>query len=383
MDGTIGLDLVHRTQTVLHDEERFLVAVVEGVQGHAQTHRVDLPPPLAGGEVRILEGEDGSVARLFILFHGLRVGRGAAGRIVAETDEVHGTGLDLRQIVLGAVQMDAGPLHPLPCPDGVGSACLCVDEKIVVAVCFHGGVDIVGIAGERIILTGRQHTAHHGAGHQLVRQLDGLCTGHQLVMGGAVLDFRGILALLKQDARPHERHMQQHIDLVEGQPVLDFPGIAGKDGGTVFQIGVDHPAVFPAAVLLDQGNGGIKVADGDERLDAVLQALVDHLLIELQSLFIGDVVVAVGQDTGPCDGEAIALEAHLREQLDVLFEVVVHVDGFMGRVLVLVVTLQHLHDAAADRHTVLAKGHDIDGGQALAAFLPAALALVRGGCAAP
>ena len=383
MDGAVGFDLVHRTQTVLDDEERLLVAVVQGVQGHAQADRVDLPAPLACGEVRVLERHDGGVARLLVLLDGLGVCRGASRRIIAEADEINSTGLDLREVVLGAVELDACTLHPLPCPDGIGTTCLCVDEEVVVAVSLHCGVNVVGVAGEGVILTGSQHTADHRAGHQLVSQLDGLCAGDQLIVSGTVLDLFGILAFLEQDACAHERHVEQHVDLVEGQPVLDFAGVTGEDGGAVFQVGIDHAAVFPAAVLLDEGDGGIKVADGDERLDAVLQALVDHLLIELQALFVGGVVVAVGQDTGPCDREAIALEAHLREQLDVLFEVVVHVDGLMCWVLVLVVTLQHLYKAAADRHTVLAKGDDINGGQALAALLPAALALVRGGCTAP
>ena len=88
VDGTICFHLVHRTQTVLHDEERFLVAVIQAVHGDAQAHRVDGPAPIAGLEVGVLDGiHDGIAAGLV---HQFGVHSGAAAGIVAEGDEVHG-----------------------------------------------------------------------------------------------------------------------------------------------------------------------------------------------------------------------------------------------------------------------------------------------------
>src|SRR5699024_12135696 len=123
-----------------------------------------------------------------------------------------------------------------------------------------------------------------------------------------------------------------HIYLVEVQTLFHLVLVACKDGGAVFQVGVDHPAVFPAAVFLDQGDGGVKVADGDQRLYAVLAALVKQAVVKGQALLVGGVVVPVGQDPGPGDGQPVALEARLGNQPDVLLVVVVQVDGLVRRV---------------------------------------------------
>ena len=93
-------------------------------------------------------------------------------------------------------------------------------------------------------------------------QLDGLCAGHQLVVSGLILDLLHILAGRKEQTGSHKGHVEQHVDLVEGQPVLDLAPEALEQHLTVVGVGIHHPAVFPAAVLFDQGNGGIKVAQG-------------------------------------------------------------------------------------------------------------------------
>ena len=134
-------------------------------------------------------------------------------------------------------------------------------------------------------------------------------------------------------------------------------------------VGIHHPAVFPAAILLNERDGRIEVADGDQRFDAVLAALIEQRIVEGQPLFVGLCIVAVGQDAGPRDGQAVAPEAHLGEEGDVLLEVVVHVDGFVRGVVVLVIACQHLQLAEHHREAVLAKGNDIHIGQPAPAFV--------------
>ena len=125
------------------------------------------------------------------------------------------------------------------------------------------------------------------------------------------------------------------------------------------------------------------MADGDQRLDAVLVALVEEGVVERQTLFVRLGIVAIGQDAGPRDGQAVALEAHLGEEGDVLFEVVVHVDGLMRGVEVLVIAFQHLQLSEHHRKAVLAERHDIHIGQSASALVVSALALVGSGRAAP
>ena len=202
-------------------------------------------------------------------------------------------------------------------------------------------------------------------------------------MSGLILGLFDVLAGLKQQPRPHEGHVQQHVDLVEGQPVFYLIFIAAEDDVAVVDVGIHHPAVFPAAILLNERDGRIEVADGDQRFDAVLAALIEQRIVEGQPLFVGLCIVAVGQDAGPRDGQAVAPEAHLGEEGDVLLEVVVHVDGFVRGIVVLVIACQHLQLAEHHREAVLAKGNDIHIGQPAPAFVVGTLALVGGGGTAP
>ena len=112
-------------------------------------------------------------------------------------------------------------------------------------------------------------------------------------------------------------------------------------------------------------------------------ALVKEAVVEGQARLVGGVVVAVGENPGPGDGQPVALEAHLGKQLDVLLVVVVHVDGLMGGVAVAVIAVQHLHLAQHHREPVGAEGDHIHRGQTPASLLVGTFTLVGGGGAAP
>ena len=99
-------------------------------------------------------------------------------------------------------------------------------------------------------------------------------------MGGQVLDGLLVLALLKDQAGTHKRQVQDHVDLVEGEPVLHQALVAGEDRGREVLVEVDELAVAPAAVLLDEVNRAVEVRDSHERLDTVLLALAENVLVE-------------------------------------------------------------------------------------------------------
>ena len=65
-------------------------------------------------------------------------------------------------------------------------------------------------------------------------QLHGPGAGDNLVVGSLVLDLLLVFTLLKENACAHEGHVQQHINLVEGQPVLHLLLESVEDGGAVF-----------------------------------------------------------------------------------------------------------------------------------------------------
>ena len=202
-------------------------------------------------------------------------------------------------------------------------------------------------------------------------------------MCSLIFDLLRVFAVVEHKASAGKGKMQQHIDLVEGKPVFHLALVAVKQDAAVVHIGVHHAAVLPAAVLFDEGNGGVEVADGHQRFDAVLMALIKQVFVVLQAFFVGHSIIAVRQDAGPCDGQAVALEAHLRKEGDILFIMVVHIDGLMAGIIVLPVTFQHFQLTPRHRETVRPKGGHIHRSKTLAAVLPCALALIGGCCAAP
>ena len=119
------------------------------------------------------------------------------------------------------------------------------------------------------------------------------------------------------------------------------------------------------------------MADGDQRLDAVLRAAVKNAVVKFQALLVGLALHASGEDAGPVDGGAEGLEAHLGEESNVLLVVVVEVDGLMAGI----------QPVGADsschpfRAGVRAIGAQVRDTGAFAIHVPCALELV--GCTGP
>ena len=383
VDGAVRLYGIHRAQTVLHDEHGLFVPVVDGVQGHPQAHRVDGPAPLAGFQVGVFHRGRHGVAVCVLRCQQFFVHRDAAAGIVAEGHKIHRALLQRAVVLRLGVQLHPGALHPLFRPHGVRAAHLHVGKEVVVPVGLLRRPHILRGAGAGVELPCCQHTAHHGIRHFFVRQLYRLCAGHQLVMSGLILDLLHILAGVEHQPCAGKGEMQQHIDLVEGKPVLHLALEAVEQHLAVVDVSIHHAAVLPAAVFFDQGNGGIKVADGDQRLDAVLMALVKNAVVEGKPRLVGPGVIAVGQDAGPRNGQPEALETHLRKQSDIFFIMVIQVNGLVAGVEMRVVAVQHFHIARCHRKTIRAKGGHIHRGKPLAVCLPCALALIGGGSTAP
>ena len=137
------------------------------------------------------------------------------------------------------------------------------------------------------------------------------------------------------------------------------------------------------------------MAHRHERLDAVLGAFVEHLVVKRQARLVGLGLITVGEDAAPGDRHAIHLEAHLGVIGDVLFVTMVEVGaealgvgGVIGGGERLVDQLISDVAQAVDIHELLeglwvGELLDIGGGRPLAVEVPRTLALVGGGGAAP
>lgn len=122
-----------------------------------------------------------------------------------------------------------------------------------------------------------------------------------------------------------------------------------------------------------------EVRQGDHRLDAVFQQLVEQIVVKLQAGLVWRCFVAVREDARPGDRGAEAFEAHLGEQRHVLFVAAVEVHRFMVGVTVAV-------EHAVGHHAIDAvrtAGQHVGDAWAFAAPIPTAFNLVRGDRASP
>ena len=102
-------------------------------------------------------------------------------------------------------------------------------------------------------------------------------------------------------------------DLVKGEPVCHLVGVLLKAEGGKVHKGVDGLAVEEVA-LLKEGKRRVKVMQRDKRLNVMLVAFGEKVVIELNALGV-DLAGAVGKDAAPGDGEANAVDAELLAQL--------------------------------------------------------------------
>ena len=207
--------------------------------------------------------------------------------------------------------------------------------------------------------------------------------GDELVVGGQVLDGLLVLAFLKDQTGTHKRQVQNHIDLVEGKPVLHQALVAGENRGREVLVEVDELAVAPTAVLLDEVNRAVEVRDSHEWLDAVLLALAEYILVEGQASLVGLGLVAVGEDAGPSQAHTEGLKAHLGKESDVLFVVVIEIDAGLRGIVIAVLEVEHFTLAGDHRIAFGAMRSHVHVGKAAAVHVVGALALVGSRRAAP
>ena len=381
VDGIILLDNILGAQTVLDHKQRLLITVVQVVERNTEAQRIDGPSPLALLQVGVLgAGEGIALGALDIGVIGIG---GATGAVIAKADEIDGVSSQDLAVLVGHADVDAQALELL---DGIGrvvATALNVDEEVIVLIVELRLAHIARTAAVGVVATCGEHATDFDLGVDLVSDLGCPSAGDELVVGGQVLDGLLVLALLKDQTGTHKRQVQNHIDLVEGEPVLHQTLVAGEDRGREILVEVDEFAVAPAAVLLDEVNRAVEVRDGHERLDAVRLTLAEYVLVEGQASLVGLGLVAVGEDAGPRQAHAEGLKAHLGKEGDVLLVVVIEIDAGLRGIVIAVLEVEHLALAGDHRIALGAVRSHVHVGQAAAVHVVGALALVSSRRAAP
>ena len=211
----------------------------------------------------------------------------------------------------------------------------------------------------------------------------GACAGDKLVISAVHRDLASVVAFLEDNSGRHKRRVEDHIDFIKGDPVFHESFIAFEQCSCVSVVAVRDLTAAPSAVFRDQVHRNIEMIDGHERFDAVLLTFGKDIFVELQARFIRLRVVSVRVDPRPGDGHPVGLEAQLREQLDIALPPVVHVDGFLGRIEMIVVEVFHLHIARRDLPAVRTRRNHIDVGKTPSALIVSAFTLIRSRRAAP
>ena len=200
------------------------------------------------------------------------------------------------------------------------------------------GQQVIRIAGQRIGCRETDHAAHLELRIVLVGILYGLCAGDEHVvqrlksLGRLVRDFRQ-LAVKSLDRAAIQDRTHRHragVDFIESEPVFYQILITLKYSLAVVHKQLDQLAALPAVVFLNERIGKLIVRDCNQRLNAVLLALLEHVLVELKTLLVRLCLHAGREDTGPVDRCTEGLEAHLGKKRDVFFVMMIEINCFVG-----------------------------------------------------
>jgi hypothetical protein len=127
--------------------------------------------------------------------------------------------------------------------------------------------------------------------------------------------------------------------LVQGDPILDPITVSFKEQAGVRDEIIDDLALvvrLPSSVSLLQLEREVPVVQRDPGCDALSEQSVDQLIVVCQTRFVHRIIFSSQRfDSGPRDGEPVRVGSVQLEELDVLPEEVVRVDGLVPVLLVL------------------------------------------------
>src|SRR5699024_2168913 len=129
----------------------------------------------------------------------------------------------------------------------------------------------------------------------------------------------------EERAGPLIQNTQRHIisqrqssavDLIEGEPVFYFVPIPAENGTAEFNIQIYQLPAGPSVIMLRQIKRQLIMGNCYQRLDSMSLQLIEYLIIELQSLFVGLRLHPCRINTSPGNAHAKYLKSHFRHQRD-------------------------------------------------------------------
>ena len=360
--------LLVQADAVLHNHQRQLIALGEHVEHVAQAHGVNLPAPVRSLDIGVLHLD------VRLLFHVIGTRH---AHVIGEGEIVHLAALQQFEVAIGHLDVAALVLPLLQDIGGVMAAALYVAVVEAAVHLLQRRHLVHGLAGGRIAGHHREHAADLEIRIDAMAHDDRLRRGHELMVCDLIEHGVFILARLVEHARVSKGgkfllDIALVVDFVEGHPVLDLVLVAAETYLRETHEEVNQLAVAPAAVLRHQMIGQLEMRKRDHGLHAECMHRVKEVIVELQAGLVRLRLIAQRENTRPGDARAEALAPHIGEHFEVLFVVMIKVDGLVVRVVFARLhTIRDFTWLAGAAH-----GHDVGNAHALAALLPAAFELM-------
>ena len=146
----------------------------------------------------------------------------------------------------------------------------------------------------------------------LVEKFHSLCLSkeHVVILLIKLLVF--ICHALHVAGSDHVTYKCEHVLLIDSQPVLYSVAIICVEKLCKFNKLVNTLSSRPATLFL-KSRRKIKMEHCDKRLDSVLETLIYHVVVEVDSLLV-DSACSFRENSAPRDGESECLEAHLSHE---------------------------------------------------------------------
>ncbi len=263
--------------------------IPEPVQRIAQTDGINLPAPVRLLHVRVRN----QAFRLVVIQ--LWVVRRCLGRerhIIAKADVINAALGQRLTVFLGDIQFKATTGKVIEKMLRVFAAHMDVSKPVTPVHSIHRHHHVVRRTGQRINWAHRNHAANLQRRVNFTRDLHRQRACHQLVVHSLKHDRLAVFTRQIFQARVSKGRevfviICLIVNLIKRHPVLHFVLVTSENHPGKTDKKVDKLTVAPAAVLRHQMVGHLEVRQRNHRLNAIFQAFVKQVIIELQASFIG------------------------------------------------------------------------------------------------
>ncbi len=150
---------------------------------------------------------------------------------------------------------------------------------------------------------------------------DCLSARHELIVGDLIFHLpissirifgRFRILFVQDDAAACKWICQYVVNLIERQPILNFPLITLKASCRITFESVNRVTAFKTTVCFREMQGRIKMAKRHHWLHAIFMALVKDAIVKCKAFLVRILIITVRENAAPANGHTENFEAHFR-----------------------------------------------------------------------